>query len=199
MGHEATSGDYEWTQDDRHGTFTSYCLTFVENATVEEVVEALPVVDHLGILNYVNFLERTESDWDEASAAVGFVQIGDAAVMYEFAGSVGVTPELMEPISRGRRILAHHYDDETEDGSFVVFDDGARVLDIDPDDPGSETDGPDDPGSETDGPDDVLAALAASGVGHPAVFAACERLTGVEIGEDTLPETRLRMVRVQMP
>ena len=188
MGHEVTSGDYEWTQDDRHGTFTSYCLTFISDATVEEVVEALPVVDHLGILNYVNFLERTESDWDEASAAVGFVQIGDAAVMYEFAGSVGVTPELMEPISRGRRILAHHYDDEAEHGSFVVFDDGERVLDIDPDDPESET----------DGPADVVAALAAAGDGHPAVFAACERLSGIEIGEDTIPETRLRMVRVEL-
>ena len=76
---EVTYRDYAWTKK-APDLFYGFCLTFIRNATVPEVIDALPTVGHPDQCDLTTLLSRSLESWEEIGSSnllVGLVQHGD--------------------------------------------------------------------------------------------------------------------------
>ena len=120
---DVTYRDYAWTKK-APDLFYGFCLTFIRNATVSEVIDALPAVGQPEQCDLTTLLARSRESWEEIgddNLLVGLVQHGDWVVVYENNGYIGATPELMQPLSVGREIVVHH---GSENSYFYRYVDG---------------------------------------------------------------------------
>ena len=120
---DVTYRDYAWTKKVPELN-NAFCVTFIRNATVPEVIDALPTVGHPDQCDLTTLLSRSRESWEEIgdnNLLVGLVQHGDWVIMYENNGYVGATPELMQPLSVGREVVVHH---GSENSYFFWYVDG---------------------------------------------------------------------------
>ena len=99
-------------------------MTFISNAVVPEVIDALPIVGQPARCDLAALLLRSSESWEEIgddNLLVGLVQHGDWVIMYENNGYIGATPEVMQPLSVGREIVVHH---GSENSYFFRYVDG---------------------------------------------------------------------------
>lgn len=121
---DITHLDYEWTKTTPEQLY-SFCLTYISNAEVTDVVEALPTVGQAESWNLETLSLKSNESWDEISddnLLVGLVRHGTWTIMYEHNGYVGTNPQLMEPLSAGREIVAHT--NNAGGGTFFLYADG---------------------------------------------------------------------------
>lgn len=201
-----TYEDYLWTEGGgTAGEFQAFCLALVENADVEEVTAQLPIIEELGEMGFPEELRfRSYDDWNEQRLLVGLFQMGSSTAMYEVNGFAGITAELMIPLSKGRRVVSHHYSDATGRGSFRLYEDGRTTANF-----GTSLGIYD---LQADDPETLTSLMQASGfdqapTDHPlegrqhnraAAFALMERLTGARLEPRTIADARFAVVRVAL-
>ncbi|MGY3556633.1 hypothetical protein ACVWY6_004860 [Williamsia sp. R60] len=120
---DATYRDYAWTKKVPELN-NAFCVTFIRNATVPEVIDALPTVGQPAQCDFATLLLRSLESWEEIGSdnlLVGLVQHGDWVIMYENNGFIGATPQLVQPLSVGRDIVVHH---GSEKSFFFRYVDG---------------------------------------------------------------------------
>lgn len=209
MDGHPTYEDYLWTENGgSQGEFGSFCLTLIENANVTDVFAELPVVEELGSMTFSNeLLFRSYDDWDGQRLLVGLVQVGSWTVMYEVNGFAGVVPGIVRPLSKGRRIIVHHYSDANFSQRFSIYEDGQSVANFSP------SIGIDDLQSDPDLSNSLTTLMQESGFGQSpddepegegqynraAAFALTERLTGVRLTPETIAGATFTVVRIRVP
>lgn len=128
----STYADFEWTTG--WSEYDSYCLAFIRDATVTEVIDALPVFADLGERGGNALAAMSWDSWERIGSKrllVGLLQLGFWTIAYEVNGYVGTTNTLMEPVSQGREIVAHHHS-AAGTGRFARYIDGHTRTTFEP-------------------------------------------------------------------
>jgi hypothetical protein len=197
----ATYADFEWTTG--WSEYDSYCLTFIRDATVTEVVDALPVVADLGERGGHALDAMSWDSWARIGSKrllVGLLQLGFWTVAYEVNGYVGTTNTFMEPLSRGREIVAHHAS-AAGTGQFARYVDGQTRTMFEPLFASSR---------QGSAPDELLPLMRRVGgfrltpddeedleFHHgPATFAMTHELTGIRLQPYQLTHSVFRVIEV---
>ncbi|GAA2308052.1 hypothetical protein GCM10010149_67620 [Nonomuraea roseoviolacea subsp. roseoviolacea] len=113
----ATSDDYSWLSRERFpGLADAYCFTYVRGLTPEEVVTRLGV--------RVEECSRVTLDELIRRQTFGAVAVADWVLLVEAYGGLGVTEEIIMPLSAGTRLVSHFYLDADGMDYFYWIDDG---------------------------------------------------------------------------
>lgn len=203
---DATFRDYAWVDED--DLFGGFCLTFVENASVQDVITGLPVVERLGPMSFETLCDRSHEAWARAFGpplTAGLAEVDGWTMMYEANGFAGIANSVVAPLSGGRRVISHYYSDGNGHGRFVYYRDGSRVAEFDPLFAAQELTGAE--------PADFVRSMRAVGFdfrvdedgGHQAdqhfaaVFALCERSIGFPITRELITGETYEVVTVAVP
>jgi hypothetical protein len=202
----ATYEDYLWTE--RSGAFQSFGLALVQDSNVDDIRAQLPVIEDSGTLSFPDLHEHSYRDWDPDKLLVGLLQIDSWTAMYEVNGFVGITPQIVMPMSKGRRIVSHHYSDGNLSHSFNLYENGRFTARVDPgigiadlwaanpDMLSTLTSLMQEIGFDQAPHDDPVD-------GHlhdrAAAFALTDRLAGVQLEPRTIAGATFSVVRVQVP
>ncbi|GIH69846.1 DUF6461 domain-containing protein [Sphaerimonospora thailandensis] len=121
----ATPDDYSWLSRERFPELADvYCFTYVRGLTPEELVTRLGVrlegcsrmtLDELIRYSYSSFYEEQ---------AFGAVSVGDWVLIVETNGGLGVTEEIILPLSEGTRLVSHFYLEVKGMDYFYWIEDG---------------------------------------------------------------------------
>ncbi|GAA3019208.1 DUF6461 domain-containing protein [Streptosporangium longisporum] len=113
----ATPDDYSWFSPERFPEFAdAYCFTYVRGLTLEEVVTRLGV--------RVEDCSRVTLDELIRWQTFGAVAVGDWVLLVEAYSGLGVTKEIIMPLSEGTRLVSHFYLDVDDMDYFYWIDDG---------------------------------------------------------------------------
>ncbi|WP_182900553.1 DUF6461 domain-containing protein [Microbispora sp. H10830] len=113
----ATPDDYSWFSRERFpGLADAYCFTYVRGLTPEELVTRLGV--------RVEDCSRVTLDELIRWQTFGAVAVGDWVLLVEANGGLGVTEEIIMPLSAGTRLVSHFYLDVDGMDYFYWIDDG---------------------------------------------------------------------------
>ncbi|MFF7563535.1 DUF6461 domain-containing protein [Streptomyces pseudovenezuelae] len=125
-----TAADYGWLKERHQLLLDAYCLTLVRDLTPEELLRALGAEGRRRIVG-VNALSGPSSEASGLGRFVGAAPVDGWALMVEFNGYLGVTDELMRPLSRGRRVVSHFLNVNAVD-RFRWYEDGDLRLGFQP-------------------------------------------------------------------
>lgn len=105
-----TPDDYSWFSRERFPELAdSYCLTYVRGLTPEELVTRLGVrVEDCSRMTLDELIWYSGFNFHEQQS-FGAVSVGDWVLMVEANGSLGVTEEVILPLSAGTRLVSHSY------------------------------------------------------------------------------------------
>ncbi|GIH93774.1 DUF6461 domain-containing protein [Planobispora siamensis] len=105
-----TPDDYSWFSRKRFPELAdAYCFTYVRGLTPEELVTRLGVrIEDCSRMTLDELIRYSYSGFDEREA-FGAVTVGDWVLMVEANGGLGVTKEIIRPLSAGTRFVSHFY------------------------------------------------------------------------------------------
>jgi hypothetical protein len=178
-----TAADYGWLEKQYQHLMEAYCVTLVRGLSPDALLEALGAEPGERMTGVAELSGPSFDDWESDGWFVAVASVGDWSLMVEHNGFVGVGPETMLPVSRGRTVVSHYRNVNAVD-HFYWFEDGTTRLHFEPLFPHHRD------GSH---PDELLAAMRESGFdlsdeddagldGHTeAAFALAERITGVRL------------------
>jgi hypothetical protein len=191
----ATYADYEWISDRPEGLFDAYCLTLARALTPDEFlarIDARPDTSRTGVDElFAPSMELWER-FPDAGLMIGVTVVrggeADWALGLEVNGFLGVTPEVLVPLSAGTRVVSHYASEGVS--SFYWAEDGEIRLSFKPLDVESRE------GAEPDALLDTMQEVGfdlsddGDNLDHPeaAAFALAERLTGVRVTADMLEQ-----------
>ncbi|MGW0587559.1 DUF6461 domain-containing protein [Streptosporangium sp. NPDC002607] len=113
----ATPDDYSWFSPERFPNLAdAYCFTYVRGLTPEEVVPRLGV--------RVEDCSRVTLDELIRRQTFGAVAVGDWVLLVEAYSGLGVTEEIIMPLSAGTRLVSHFYLDVDDMDYLHWIDDG---------------------------------------------------------------------------
>ncbi|TDD53280.1 hypothetical protein E1286_07600 [Nonomuraea terrae] len=113
----ATPDDYAWFSRERFPDLAdAYCFTYVRGLTPEELVTRLGV--------RVEDCSRMTLDELIRGQTFGAVAVGEWVLLVEAYGGLGVTEEIIMPLSAGTRLVSHFYLDVDGMDYFHWIDDG---------------------------------------------------------------------------
>ncbi|MEV1201752.1 DUF6461 domain-containing protein [Microbispora rosea] len=113
----AIPDDYSWFSPERFpGLADAYCFTYVRGLTPEELMTRLGV--------RTEDCSRVTLDELIRWRTLGAVAIGDWVLLVEANGGLGVTEEIIMPLSAGTRLVSHFYLDVDSMDYFYWIDDG---------------------------------------------------------------------------
>lgn len=184
----ATADDYAWFEDQPSALSEAYCLTLARGLSPAEFLARIGAQERaprtgLSALFWPSMRlweqERVESLFIGATAVTGD---GGAWVLgVEVNGFLGVTEEVIVPVSAGTRLVSHYRNISREDHFYWIEDQDIR-LSFRPDEPAHRT------GSTPDAVADVMQEAGfdlredgGSDGRTAAAFALAERLTGVRV------------------
>ncbi|MFC4062462.1 DUF6461 domain-containing protein [Planomonospora corallina] len=103
----ATPDDYSWFSRERFPELTdAYCLTYVRDLTPEEPVTRLGVQVEDCSRMPLDELLRYSCTGSHRSRASGAVAVGGWVLIVEANGLLGVTEEIVLPLSAGTRLVS---------------------------------------------------------------------------------------------
>ncbi|GAA3090264.1 DUF6461 domain-containing protein [Streptosporangium carneum] len=113
----ATPDDYSWFSPERFpGLADAYCFTYVRGLTPEELMTRLGVrVENCSRMTLDELIRRQ---------TFGAVAVGDWVLLVETNGLLGITEEIIMPLSAGTRLVSHFYLDVDGMDYFHWIDDG---------------------------------------------------------------------------
>ncbi|MEU4692066.1 DUF6461 domain-containing protein [Actinoplanes sp. NPDC023714] len=127
------AADLIWPLRDA-GLDAGFCFTLVEKLKPNQVIERLGGRE----LERVEWHQLVGPGDGEADASkryfAGLARIGDWTLIVEDAGELGVTEEIVRPLSEGRAVLAYR-SDATGRGHLLVLEDEQVLLDFDSETP----------------------------------------------------------------
>ncbi|AHC27830.1 MULTISPECIES: DUF6461 domain-containing protein [Mycobacteriaceae] len=182
----ATIADYLWWQEFRPDWAVAHCVTLLDAATPDQVIGALggDTIDRITGIDalLVHAADHAGECYNPTEAVIGVTTTETGWVlMAEVNGYLGVTPELIRPLTVGRTVVSH-FRNINALYQFTWWHDGRLLTDLDLLFP-SERAG--------DNPDAALEHLHAVGLPldpdadvsaldlSAAAFALAERITGV--------------------
>lgn len=194
----ATFADYDWFDQRPAGLSEAYCLTLVRGLRPAEFlarIGAEPAAECTGIDPVA---ELCWAQWDETDGRTQLIAVttvpgpgGDWALGVEVNGYLGVSEELIVPLSAGTRVVSHYRNVNAVD-RFYWVEDGDVRLSFEPLFCDSR---------EGSTPDALLDDMRAAGldlsgeneeIEHvtEATLALAERLTGVRLTPELLEDSR---------
>jgi hypothetical protein len=193
----ATADDYAWFAERPHGLAEAYCLTLARGLTPAEFLARIGARAERAPLSGVGALfEPSMELWNDfpdagmligvTTLAAGAAGAADWTMGVEVNGFLGVTPELIAPLSAGTRAVSHF--SNLSASRFCWAEDAQVRLSFETLFPGWR---------EGDTPDALLDDMREAGfdlsddgdnTGHPneSAFALAERLTGVRVTAELL-------------
>ncbi|HEY1920224.1 MAG TPA: DUF6461 domain-containing protein [Streptosporangiaceae bacterium] len=189
----ATAADYAWFEDRPAGLAESYCLTMARGLTADEFLARIGARSEQTRNGVEALFEPSMDLWREHDGdqlLIGVTTVpgddGGWALGMEFNGYLGVTEELIVPLSAGTKLVAHSRNIEALSHFYWIEDRDIR-LSFEP------LFASDREGSTPDALTDVMQRVGFD-VGedgtneHPteASFALAEHLTSVRITPDLL-------------
>lgn len=194
----ATAADYAWVAEDP-AIFEAYCLTLARGLAPAEFltrIGARPDAPRTGISalyepSYDVWADNERrASYQDFSLFIGVTAVpgdgGDWALGVEINGHLGVTPEVIVPLSAGTRLVSHYLNQARF--QFYWVEDGHIRLDFEPASPAYRE------GSTPDALEDVMREVGFDLQEHTelqqnpteSAFALAERLTGVRLTIDLL-------------
>jgi hypothetical protein len=128
MTDTTTAADYSWFHDPLQ--YETYCITLVQGMGPEELLQAVEVESGMRITGVDGLIKPSldaSIDHDRNFAAA--TSLGGWTLMYEPDGWLGVTDEVMLPVSRGRTVVSNH-SAITANSRFCWYRDGVTRLDF---------------------------------------------------------------------
>ncbi|WP_229076522.1 DUF6461 domain-containing protein [Actinoplanes sp. DH11] len=123
------AADLSWPLRDQD-LAAGFCFTLVQGLTPNQVLEQLGGTE----LERVAWQQLVGPGNGEVDASrrffVGLARLGDWTVIVEDNGGLGVTRDIVRPLSAGRSVLAYRSDD-TRRGRLLVLRDEQVLLDFD--------------------------------------------------------------------
>ena len=202
----ATIADYAWWQSFRPEWADAYCVTLVGDATPDQVIDGLGARTVGRASGIDALLARTVEHWgpdhNPDGALIAAADVGHGwTLIAEVNGYLGVTAELIEPVSAGRTIVSH-FRNINAVYQFTWWQDGQVRADLDLLFPAERagTDPVAAAGHLRDlgvplGADDDVSALDLSAIG----FALTERITGVACTLELFERADFTVAVVPMP
>ncbi|GIF24919.1 hypothetical protein BJ973_007177 [Actinoplanes tereljensis] len=172
---DAVADDYRWfspTPDFGQG----YCFTWVRGLIPQQVIKRLGGKE----LERISWEQLVQSGDGQQGTAyryfIGITRVDDWSLIVEDNGDLGVTDELVRPLSAGTTVVANYRGADGR-GRFLQLSDGRVQLDFDP-----------------AAPVTVTAEMSAvgfapgidAGTSMAASFALAERLTGKQMSRPLL-------------
>ena len=106
-----TADDYRWTGTWRNGLLrNAYCLALVKELSAAEVLDRLGADQRHDGLTLDDVSEHSWRTWDEHAGSrlfVGVAELDGWSVMFEDNGFVGITLDLMRPVSGATAVVSH--------------------------------------------------------------------------------------------
>lgn len=182
----ATARDYLWFSEHFPDLAEAYCVTLVRGITPEDLLARLGATEVRHVTGVDGLQEPSYGVWDAHDGArlfAGVTAVGEWALMVEPNGYLGVTDEIVGPLSRGTTVVSHFRNINAVD-HFNWYEDGELRLHFEPLFPYAR-DGSD--------PDSLVGDMRAAGFDlsegedsafdlcTEAAFALAERLTGVRL------------------
>ncbi|GAA2651321.1 hypothetical protein Adu01nite_66540 [Paractinoplanes durhamensis] len=164
-----------------------YCFTWVRGLVPQQVIKRLDGKE----LERISWEQLVGSGDGQQPPSfqyfVGIARVDDWSLIVEDNGDLGVTDEIVRPLSAGTTVIAHQRGADGH-GRFLQVSDGAVVLDFDPIAPATVT-------------TEMAAAGFAPGIdadtSMAAAFALAERLTGEEMTKLLLITRTYLLTRVR--
>jgi hypothetical protein len=139
MTTSATASDYDWFGDRLPGLAEAYCLILARDLAPEEFlarIGARPVPDRTGV---DALFEPSMNLWaehgDDAGLFIGVTTVagdgGNWALGVEINGFLGVTEQIIVPLSEGTRLVSHFRNVNAAD-RFCWVEDGDVRLEFEP-------------------------------------------------------------------
>ncbi|MEV4181883.1 DUF6461 domain-containing protein [Streptosporangium canum] len=106
----ATPDDYSWFSRERFPELAdAYCFTYIRGLTPEELVTRLGArVEDCSRMTLDELIRYSSTGFYERQA-FGAVAVGDWVLLVEANGGLGVTKEIIMPLSAGTRLVSHFY------------------------------------------------------------------------------------------
>lgn len=128
--------DYHWIEDWRSGLLqNAYCLSFVGDLSPQELLNRLRATDRQDRLGLDEVCESASDLWSQAGGTalfVGVASVGEYTLMFEDNGYVGVTQQLMAPVSSEGVTVVAHYRNVNAVTRFLWLRSGVVELDFEP-------------------------------------------------------------------
>jgi hypothetical protein len=134
---KAVAADYAWADDG--WLFSAYCLTLVRGVTPREFMDRLGAHIAFDALQLEQFAEISLDYWDDPDLGdvrlIGATTVAgdgdDWTLALEVNGFLGVTSELVIPVSAGTRLVSH-YSSGNGLGEFCWIENGDIRLEFKP-------------------------------------------------------------------
>ncbi|TDC38340.1 hypothetical protein E1281_39200 [Actinomadura sp. KC345] len=196
----ATAIDYQWINDYSE-LAEAYCAVLVRDLTVRDYLRGMRATPDGDVSGYAGLERRTSDVWEEHSGNQFLIAAttvpadqGEWLLGLEVNGFLGTVPHLVEPLSRGTRLVAHFCNVNAHD-LFLWYEDGEVRTSFEPLFP---------TGLDGSTPNDLVELMAEVGfdlheeddeyepdfsMTTEAAFALAERLTGVRLTPELLDRT----------
>ncbi|WP_433414976.1 DUF6461 domain-containing protein [Microtetraspora malaysiensis] len=122
----ATPDDYSWFSRERFPELAdAYCFTYVRGLTPEQLVTRLGVrVEDCSRMTLDELTKTAYSSYDGKNMFFGAVAVGDWVLLVEALGGLGITEEIIMPLSAGTRLVSHFYLEVKAIDYFYWIEDG---------------------------------------------------------------------------
>ncbi|MFC7647430.1 DUF6461 domain-containing protein [Streptosporangium lutulentum] len=108
----------------------AYCFTYVRGLTPEKLVTRLGVrVEDCSHMTLDELTSTAYSGYDGESMFFGVTAVGDWVLIVEVLGGLGVTEEIIVPLSAGTRLVSQYYLDIKDMDYFHWLEDGKTRFD----------------------------------------------------------------------
>ncbi|WP_034518051.1 DUF6461 domain-containing protein [Actinomadura rifamycini] len=194
----AAADDYRWIYEKPFGELIEgYCATLVRGMTPQDFLRAMRAEADGDLRGYAELSNRTWACWDEFEddrLLIGATVVpgdgGDWVLGLEINGYLGIQRRLVEPVSRGTRLISH-FRNVNAVGDFNRWEDGELRTEFEPLFPTQR-------GGAA--PDELVPLMAEVGFDldehreqvdfdpTACAFALAERLTGVRLTADVLSD-----------
>ncbi len=113
---------YSWAVD--HPAFASYCLSYIENTRIADLVAALPVGGSVTRDSLAALITRSWDTWaqhDSDRLTVGLLEVGGWVLVLQIHGHARIPSDFVSDLSRGRSVVEHSYRGDTGLGNVVRY------------------------------------------------------------------------------
>lgn len=129
-----TAQDYTWFGERFPVLAGAYCVMLVRGLPPEDLLKRLNVTGEVSFTGVRRLEELTHEAWatqDGNPLFVGVTAVGEWSLMLEYNGCLGVTNELVAPLSVGTTLVSHYTNINGVD-HFNWFEDGGLRLHFQP-------------------------------------------------------------------
>jgi hypothetical protein len=126
----ATAADYTWFDEHFPWLAEAYCIMLVRGIAPRELLRRIGATEQPPVTGVEGLEGPAYGAWDEHEGdllLVGATAVGDWTLTVEPNGHLGVTDQLIRPLSRGTRLVSHFRNINAVDHFYWVEDGDLRL------------------------------------------------------------------------